>query len=120
MQTTEDKRANQVKSLLLSPYAILKLIGFALIWQTIGLSLAFVFNFGIFIIFIAFFFAVLWLFPYWQPAYSIIYRIIGNNNIPPNLEKYQFRSEWWHFIPLGIKLAFLLYIFYIGIKIWIQ
>ena len=120
MQTTENKRANQVKSLILSPNAILKLIGIAIIWEIIGLILGFAFNFGIFIIFVAIFFATLWLFPYWQPAYSVIYRIVGNNNISPNLEQDYFSFKWWRFVSLGIRLVFLLYILFIGIKMILQ
>ena len=120
MQITEDKPADQVKSLMLSPNAILKLVGIGLIWEAIGLILGFAFNFGIFFIFIVIFFATLWLFPYWQPAYFLFYRIIGNNNISPNLEYSQFIFKWRRLISPGIRLVFLLYILYIGIKMILQ
>ncbi len=120
MQTTEDKRENQVRSLLLSPNAILKLIGAFIIWKIVGLILGFALNIGIFVIFVVIFFATLWLSPYWQPAYSVIYRIIGNNNISPNLEQGHFSFYSWRSILFGIRFAFLAYILYLGIKMILQ
>jgi hypothetical protein len=96
----------------------LKLIGASLLWQIMGLALGFAFNIGIFIIFVAVFFGILWLCPYWQPAYSIIYRIIGNKSISPLLGIG--KLKWWQYISPGIKILFLVYILYVAIKLLFQ
>jgi hypothetical protein len=117
-QFAESDKSNQVKSVLRSPNAIIKLIGVALIWKMTGLTLAFAFNFGIFIIFIVIFYTILWLFPYWQPAYSIVYRIVGNNDISPTLEP--LHMKWWQYISPGIRFVFLAYLLYIGINLLLK
>jgi hypothetical protein len=117
MQTNEEQWASQVKSVISSPNALLKLVGVSVLWQIIGFGLAFI-NFGIFLVFIVVFFGVLWLFPYWQPAYSIIYHIAGNKNISPILENH--KLKWWQFISLGIRLLFLALLLYYSIKLFAQ
>ena len=91
-----------------------------MIAQLAGIALSFVFkNFGIALISIALTFGVLWLAPYWQPAYTIFHKMMGNKNIPPALPK--FRRKWWEYIILyiivGIKLYILLAVLFIGIKL---
>ena len=86
-------------------------------WKFLGFLFGFLFNFGIFILFVAVFFGILWLVPYWQPAYSIIYRIVGDKSISPVLEPYQLKLKWWQYISVGIKLAFIAYILYVGFKL---
>ncbi|HJR80414.1 MAG TPA: hypothetical protein VJ821_10105 [Anaerolineales bacterium] len=83
----------------------------------IGLGLAFK-NAGIIVIFIVLFFGTLWLAPYWQPAYSIVHRIMGNPNIPVTLPKYQ--RKWWHYIPIAIKVFLLLVVLRLGVQLLLQ
>ena len=118
MQLNNDQWVKQTSQILLNPIAILRLLGAAMLWQTIGLILAFIFNFGIFIVFIVLFFAILWLFPYWQLAYTIIYRISGNKEVSPYLESHIL--NWWNYISLVIRIAFLSYLFYFGLKLLFQ
>ena len=46
--------------------------------------------------------AIAWGFPvtaaFWQPAYRIFHKILGNNNIPVAI----FRRNWWEYITLAI------------------
>ncbi|MBI5354155.1 MAG: hypothetical protein HZB50_16045 [Chloroflexi bacterium] len=73
---------------------------------------------GVGIIMFATFFSILWLFPYWQPAFKIT-RLIGNKNrVSSTLEKH--KLKYYHFISLGIKIVFLFYLYYVGIKILME
>src|SRR5689334_17943950 len=66
----------------------------------IGIALGMVFhNAGIIIIFVVAFHGIIWLAPYWQPAYGIVHKIMGNPNIPSALPKSQ--RKWWHYIPIA-------------------
>ena len=70
------------------------------------------------IVMLATFFGVLWLFPYWPPAFLIV-RLIGNKKeISPILEKH--RLKYYHFISLGIKIIVILFMYYAGIKAIIE
>jgi hypothetical protein len=115
MRTENDKWASQIQSLIFTPTAILKLIGASLLWQLIGVALGFAFNIGITIIFIVICLGILWLFPYWQPAYSIIYQIVGNKSISPFLESH--KLKWWQYLSPGLKLLFLASVLYIAVKL---
>ncbi len=84
-----------------------------------GLALGMIFhNFGITIIFITLFYGIIWLAPYWQPAYAVVHKVMGNQNIPPALPNYQ--RKWWHYIPIVIKVALLLMALKIGIQSLLQ
>lgn len=117
-QPTDNAWSLQVKSVLQSPYALLKLVGVAIVWKLLGLILGLIFNIGIFIIFVVIYYAILWLFPYWQPAFTIVHRIVGDDNISLTLEPFQLK--WYQFISPFIRLAFLAYLFYIGITLLIK
>ena len=117
-QPAENDWSQQVKSVLDSPNAILNLIKVAIVWKLIGLVLGILFNFGMFIIFVVIYYTVLWLFPYWQPAYSIVYRIVGNKNISPTLKPIQLK--WWQLISPTLRIGFLAYLLFLGIKLLIK
>jgi hypothetical protein len=72
----------------------------------VGMGLGLVFkNVGIIVIFMVLFWGILWLAPYWQPAYRIVYKVMGNANIPPALPQRQWK--WWQYIPIAIKVMIL-------------
>jgi hypothetical protein len=73
---------------------------------------------GIGVISIAIYFTILWLFPYWQPAYTLMYLISGNKDVSPILERHDLKT--YHYINLGIKIIFLLFLFYSGIRIILE
>src|SRR5258706_9093988 len=84
-------------------------------WIITGLALGIIFNNGgILMIFVAIGFGFLWFAPYWQPAYNLAQKIMGNKNIPSKLPKAQYK--WWeyiiHYLILGIKLYLLLAVFF--------
>jgi hypothetical protein len=120
MDTEKEKWVYQLQSLLFKPNAILKVVTAAIGWQLLGLLLGLLFNIGISVIFVAVFFGVLWLAPYWQPAYWVIYQIIGDKTVSPTLEINHSKLRWWQYISLSIKLAFLAYILYIGLKLFFK
>jgi hypothetical protein len=73
----------------------------------VGMSLGLVFkNTGIIVVFLLLFWGILWLAPYWQPAYSIVHKVMGNANIPSALP--QRHWQWWQYIPIAIKVTILL------------
>src|SRR5258708_30680261 len=89
-------------------------------WQLIGVALGMVFkNVGITMFFIATFFGFLWFAPYWQPAYAIFSKIMGNQNIPPRLIRAEYRG--WAFLAhygvLGFKLFVLSLVFSIAVRL---
>lgn len=84
-----------------------------------GLILSIVFkNPGFVMLAIAIQFSILWLAPYWQPAWIVLRKISGNENIPARLPKFQ--GEWWgyaiHYGVLIFKLWILFYVYSIGLK----
>jgi hypothetical protein len=86
---------------------------------TTGLAFGIAFkNAGVIIIFTVFLWGILWLAPYWQPAYSLVHRAMGNKDIPATLPKY--RRRWWHYIPIVIKVAILLAALRIGLQVLFQ
>ena len=86
---------------------------------TIGIILGVVFkNAGIIIIFFVLFLGIIWLAPYWQPAYTTVHKTMGNQVIPPTLP--QRRWKWWHYIPIAIKIIMLLAALRIGIQLLFQ
>jgi hypothetical protein len=85
----------------------------------IGITLGILFkNAGIMIIFVVLFLGIMWLAPYWQPAYSIVHKIMGNREILPTLPKYQWK--WWHYIPILIKVILLLAVLRFGLQLLFQ
>ena len=85
----------------------------------VGIALGMMFhNVGIIIIFVVLFHGILWLAPYWQPAYTIVHKIMGNRDIPSTLPKYQ--RKWWHYIPIAIKVIILLAILRLGVQLLFQ
>jgi hypothetical protein len=58
---------------------------------------------GYMLICIAFYFSFPTLTAYWQPTYSLLRKILGNENIPPKLMPSQ--RKWWSYIPLVIRLG---------------
>jgi hypothetical protein len=85
----------------------------------VGLLLGLAFkNAGIIVIFMVLFWAVLWLAPYWQPAYALVYKAMGNKNIPAELPKH--RWKWWHYIPIALKVIILLAVLRLGIQLLFQ
>ena len=89
------------------------------IWLGIGMGLYFWSgNVGYLLISMAFFFSFPTLTQYWQPAYSLSRKILGNENIPPRLMP--FHRKWWNYVPLLIRLAISIAIFIKGIQILLQ
>ncbi len=98
---------------------LLRLTGVLLAVQFTGIALGLVLkNFGIALIFIGVTFGILWLFPYWQPAYAIIYKIMGNQSISPVLPTYQ--RKWWSYISIAMKVLMVLAVLGIGLKLLFQ
>jgi hypothetical protein len=116
MKENKSSQTNQITSLFFNLRTILLLIVVGLVLEIGGVLLDLLFhNAGISIIFTSLWFALIWLWPYWQPAYTIMYMIAGNKDISPILQKHQFK--WWHYISPSIKVIFLIYLFYIGLKL---
>jgi len=90
-------------------------------WMIAGLILGFKFNIGITIIFIGIAHVILWFAPYWKPAFTLARRLMGNNNIPPELPKVKYTGWGFivHYLVLGIKLSILFATFYLGIRLLI-
>ena len=110
-----EKWINQIRSLILLPRAMWRLIGLSLLLHIIGIVLGAIFNIGILVIVITAFFGLIWFFPYWQPAYSVIYWIAGNKSVSPLLESRTLK--WWHYVSLMLKLAFLVCVLYFGLTL---
>ena len=79
---------------------------------TLGVALR---NAGIIMIFVVTFLGTLWLAPYWQPAYSIVHKTMGNPNIPSILPKYQ--RKWGFYTLIAIKVILLLATLGLGIQL---
>jgi hypothetical protein len=84
----------------------------------ISTPLTIFFGVGVGIISIAIYFTILWLFPFWQPAFTIIYLISGNKDTSSIIEEHHLKI--YHYFNLGIKIIFLLFLFYSGIRIIIE
>ena len=92
-------------------FIALQMIGIAL---TVALG-----NAGYSIIFIAISFSIIWFAPYWQPAYFLIYKMMGNKNLPSELPKAQ-RKGWSfliYYAILGFKLFLISSVFSFGIRL---
>ena len=96
---------------IFKPLAILRIVVAFLAFHMVGFILGQTFI----IIFIISSFALLWLFPYWQPAYTLIYKISGIKDASPILARPHL--PWWRYISLGLRLAFVVYVSIYGIKI---
>jgi hypothetical protein len=87
-----------------------------------GVALGFAFNnAGIMIIFTTLFFGITWFAPFWQPAYTIVHKIMGNRELPstlPTLPKSQ--RKWWYYIPIAIQVIILLAILRFGLQLLFQ
>jgi len=115
MDEEQRKRSNQFAG----NFGANELLRFGCVFITVqvaGIALGFLLkNFGIALISIALTFGILWLAPYWQPAYTIVHIIMGNQNIPPTLPKYQ--RKWWNYISITIKVIMLLAILGTGLQL---
>ena len=115
MEDTENKKWNeQIQYVITRPKTILimGLYFFLLAPITVFMGT------GVGLILLATFFVISLLFPYWQPVFQIV-RLIGNKNeVSPTLEKH--KLKYYHFISLGIKTIFILYIYYVGTKILLE
>ncbi|MBI3162621.1 MAG: hypothetical protein HYZ23_08930, partial [Chloroflexi bacterium] len=78
MQPKENKWKEQIRSLVITPNAILKSSILSVLWLAAGFALGLFYNYGISVIFIVVFLGILWLFPFWQPAFLLVYFIAGN------------------------------------------
>ena len=110
----QDESIKQWQSQVFSifkPLAILRIVVAFLVLHAIG----FILGQAFIIILIVSSFALLWLFPYWQPAYNLIHKISGARDVSPILTKRHLR--WWKYISLGLRLAFVVYAVLYGIKI---
>jgi len=96
---------------IFKPLTILRIVIAFLVFPMIGFMLGEAFI----LIFVVSSFAVLWLFPYWQPAYILIYKISGLKDVSPILAKPYLL--WWRYITLGLRLVFVAYVVFYGIKI---
>src|SRR5574341_1324169 len=64
------------------------------IWQGMGIGLFFLSgNVGYMLICIAIYFTFPTLTACWQPAYSLLRKILGNKNLSPKLTPY--KRKWW-------------------------
>ena len=85
----------------------------------VGLALGMAFhNAGIIIIFIVLSHGILWFAPYWQPAYTIVHKIMGNQDLPSILPNSQ--KKWWYYIPIVIKIIILLAVLRLGLQLLFQ
>lgn len=82
----------------------------------LGLAAGMLFhNIGITVIFIVLLWGIMWFAPYWQPAYAIVHKVMGNKDIPPTLPKHHWK--WWHYIPIVVKAAILLAALKFGLQL---
>jgi hypothetical protein len=114
MQSQELKWKEQIHTIVTTPHAILKSTILIVLWLAIGVALGLYFNFGITVIFIALFLFLLWFFPFWQPAFSLVYFITGNKNVSPRLVRYKISQTY--VISLSVRGIFLAYLVYIAIN----
>ena len=99
----------QIKQVFFHPKGILRLTGAIILVQLTSLIL----GFHIFVITMGLIFGLLWIFPYWQFAYSIIHKI-SKASISPSLVKPDF--PWWNYMALVVRLSFAAYLIYFGIS----
>ena len=89
------------------------------LWQGMGLALTiWSGNVGYMMICLAIFFIFPTLTAYWQSAYSLLRKIIGNQNMPSGIMSY--KHKWWSYIPLAIKLIFSAALLIKGIELLIK
>ena len=90
-----------------------------IIWQAIGIGLTiWSGNVGYVLICMAFYFTFPTLTGYWQPAYSFLRKILGNENMPPKLMPSQ--RKWWSYIPLVIRFGISSFLLIKGIELLTQ
>ena len=74
------------------------------VWLGTGIGLTTILNnVGYVLICMAIFFGFASLTAIWQPAYSLLRRIVGNENMPHKLLPYKYK--WWNYIPLIFMLT---------------
>jgi len=89
------------------------------IWLGIGIGLyLWSDNLGYMLICIGIFFIFVVLSAVWQPAYSLLRKIYGNENIPHEVMPHE--SSWWSYIPLVILLVISIALVVRGIAILIK
>jgi len=89
------------------------------VWLGIGIGLTvWSGNIGYLLICMAIYFIFPTLIGYWQPAYSLLRKILGNENMPPKIIPY--KRKWWGFIPLAIRLVISVALFFKGIELLIR
>ena len=110
MENKSTEWKDQVLKLLFTPLTLLRLVGNIMIIHII----AFIFGIGIFVIILSLTLSLLWFFPYWQPAYSVMYKICGNKNVSPILLKPKFPK--WKYISISLRLAVVIYLIYVGLS----
>ena len=85
------------------------------IWQGIGIGLTiWSGNIGYVLVCVAIYFSFPILSMSWQPAYSVLRKIIGNNNLPT--EMMPRNRKWWSYIPLAIRLVISIVLLIKGIE----
>ncbi len=114
MPSQEEKWKLQIRSLVLSPHAILKSSLLAALWLVVGFALGIYYNYGIAVIFIIVALTVLWFFPFWQPVYSLVYWIVGNKKISPRLETFQWTRVYA--VSLSVRAVFLAFLVYVAVR----
>ncbi len=114
MQLQEDKWKEQIRSVVLSPHAILKSFILSAVWLAAGFALGIFYNYGIAVIFIIIALIILWFFPFWQPAFSLVYWIVGNRKISPHLEPFWLTRVYA--ISLSVRAVFLAFLVYVAIR----
>ncbi|MBI3162622.1 MAG: hypothetical protein HYZ23_08935 [Chloroflexi bacterium] len=89
------------------------------IWEFIGLGLyIWLNNIGILIVFMSVYFSFPILTAGWQPAYSVLRKILGNPNMPEKIMPS--KKNWGYYISLAVRLAISTMMIYGGIKLMFQ
>ena len=114
MQSQEIKWKEQINALVTARHTILKSTILVIFWLAIGFALGIFFNYGITVIFISLFLFILWFFPFWQPAFSLVYFIVGNKNISPKLIRNKISQTY--VVSLSVRGVFLTYLVYVAIR----
>jgi hypothetical protein len=84
------------------------------IWLNISIGLyLWTNNLGYTLICIGTFFAFAFLSVFWQPAYSLLRKIFGNENLPLRVMPY--KLTWWGYTPMVILLLISLFILAKGV-----
>ncbi|MEW6083792.1 MAG: hypothetical protein AB1607_04270 [Chloroflexota bacterium] len=55
---------------------------------------------------------------YWQPAYALSRKILGNESLPPSLMPRKFK--WWNYLPLAIRLAISAALLFKGVEFLVR